>query len=70
MGLQCIFITDRDGAPLIRVVNEKTPEFAMKSSFLSTFTNATDQSSKLGIGRNQTIVCIYSNYQVSCDCTK
>lgn len=26
---------------------------------------ATDQASKLGLGKNQSIVCMYSNYQVS-----
>lgn len=58
-------VTDRDGIPLIRVANEHAPELAMKPSFLSTFTMATDQSSKLGLGKNQTIICMYSNYQVT-----
>lgn len=57
-------VTDRDGIPLIRVANDHAPELAMKPSFLSTFTMATDQSSKLGLGKNQTIICMYSNYQV------
>ncbi|KAG4080074.1 hypothetical protein HA402_014514 [Bradysia odoriphaga] len=64
VGLQSVLVTDRDGIPLIRVANEHAPELAMKPSFLSTFTMATDQSSKLGLGRNQTIICMYSNYQV------
>lgn len=64
VGLQCVLVTDRDGIPLIRVATESAPELAMKPAFLSTFTMATDQSSKLGLGRNQTIICMYSNYQV------
>lgn len=60
-----MLVTDRDGIPLIRVANEHAPELAMKPSFLSTFTMATDQSSKLGLGKNQTIICMYSNYQVT-----
>lgn len=62
--MQSVLVTDRDGIPLIRVANEQAPELAMKPSFLSTFTMATDQSSKLGLGKNQTIICMYSNYQV------
>lgn len=64
VGLQCILATDRDGIALIRVACESAPELAMKPSFLSTFIMATDQSSKLGLGRNQNIICMYSNYQV------
>lgn len=64
IGLQCVLVTDRDGIALIRVASESAPELAMKPAFLSTFTMATDQSSKLGLGRNQTIICMYSNYQV------
>lgn len=62
--MQCVLVTDRDGIPLIRVATEAAPELAMKPSFLSTFTMATDQSSKLGLGRNQNVICMYSNYQV------
>lgn len=29
---------------------------------------ATDQASKLGLGKNQSIVCMFSNYQVRCCC--
>lgn len=57
-------MTDRDGVPLIKVSTESAPELAMKPAFLSTFAMATDQSSKLGLGRNQHIICMYSNYQV------
>jgi len=63
-GLHSILITDRDGVPVISVANEKAPELATRASFLSTFGMATDQGSKLGLGKNKTIICMYSNYQV------
>lgn len=64
IGLYSVIVTDRDGVPLIRIASDKTPELALKPSFISTFTMATDQSSKLGLGKNQTIICMYNNYQV------
>lgn len=63
-NLLCILITDRDGVPILKAVNEKCPELAMRPNFLTTFAMATDQSSKLGQGRNKTIICMYSSYQV------
>ncbi|XP_012134860.1 late endosomal/lysosomal adaptor, MAPK and MTOR activator 3 isoform X2 [Megachile rotundata] len=62
-GLHSILITDRDGVPVISVADEKAPELAMRASFLSTFGMATDQGSKLGLGKNKTIICMYSSYQ-------
>lgn len=50
--------------PVISVADEKAPELAMRASFLSTFGMATDQGSKLGLGKNKTIICMYSSYQV------
>lgn len=64
-GLHSILITDRDGVPVISVADEKAPELATRASFLSTFGMATDQGSKLGLGKNKTIICMYSNYQVN-----
>lgn len=63
-NLLCILITDRDGVPILKAVHEKCPEPAMRPNFLTTFAMATDQSSKLGQGRNKTIICMYSSYQV------
>lgn len=44
--------------------SEKAPESALRPSFLSTFGMATDQGSKLGLGKNNAIICSYTNYQV------
>lgn len=63
-GLHSILITDRDGVPVISVANDKAPELAMRASFLSTFGMGTDQGSKLGLGKNKTIISMYSSYQV------
>ncbi|SPP80035.1 ragulator complex protein LAMTOR3 homolog [Drosophila guanche] len=63
-GLHVIQITDRDGVPLLRVSQEKNVDFALMPSFIPTFTTACDQASKLGLGRNKTIISMYSNYQV------
>lgn len=63
----CIIVTDRDGTPVLNVKADSCLEIglATKPSFIATYTMATDQASKLGLGKNQSIVCMYSNYQVS-----
>uniref|UniRef100_U5EXG3 Putative mitogen-activated protein kin n=1 Tax=Corethrella appendiculata TaxID=1370023 RepID=U5EXG3_9DIPT len=63
VGLHCIFVTDRDGVPLVKII-DKASDVAMKPAFLSTFTLATDQASKLGLGKNKNIITIYADYQV------
>lgn len=63
----CIIVTDRDGTPVISAKADDAPleiGLATKPTFLATYTMATDQASKLGLGKNQSIVCMYSNYQV------
>lgn len=63
----CVIVTDRDGTPIISSKSEDSPSeigLATKPTFLATYTMATDQASKLGLGKNQSIVCMYSNYQV------
>lgn len=66
-GVMCIIVTDRDGTPVLNVKAETAVEIglATKPGFIATYTMATDQASKLGLGKNQSIVCMYSNYQVS-----
>lgn len=63
----CIIVTDRDGTPVISARAEDAPleiGLATKPTFLATCTMAADQATKLGLGKNQSIVCMYSNYQV------
>lgn len=40
------------------------PESALRLNFLATFGTATEQASKLGMGRNDKIISIYQKYQV------
>lgn len=63
-GLYSILITDRDGVSVLSVANEVAPELGMRTNFLSTFTMATEQGSKLGLRKNKSIICMYSSYQV------
>ncbi|XP_044730302.1 ragulator complex protein LAMTOR3-A-like [Chrysoperla carnea] len=63
-GLHCILISDRDGVPVVKVTSDKVPELAQRPTFLSTFALASDQGSKLGLGKNKTLICMYSQYQV------
>ncbi|XP_055836756.1 ragulator complex protein LAMTOR3 homolog [Episyrphus balteatus] len=63
-GLYLILITDRDGVPLLKVSEERNVDFALMPSFIPTFTTASDQAGKLGLGRNKTIISMYSNFQV------
>ncbi|XP_056630596.1 ragulator complex protein LAMTOR3-A [Diorhabda sublineata] len=63
-GLHCILISDRDGVPMLKVSNDKIPEQITKPNFVSTFGLAIDQGSKLGLGKTETLICTYSQYQV------
>ncbi|CAK8686385.1 ragulator complex protein LAMTOR3-like [Clavelina lepadiformis] len=63
-GLVAIVVSDRDGVPVLKVTNDKAPEFALRSGFLSTFPLASDLSGKLGLGKNDYFICCYNNYTV------
>jgi hypothetical protein len=63
-GLYSVIITDRDGVHLLKVNTDKAPEHAMRPNFISTFGLAVDQGSKLGLGKTDTLICVYSQYQV------
>nr|XP_026696692.1 ragulator complex protein LAMTOR3-like [Ciona intestinalis] len=63
-GLCAIVVSDRDGVPVLKVNNEKAPEFALRSGYLSTFPLTSDLSGKLGFGKNNYFICSYSNYTV------
>ncbi|CAO1301815.1 unnamed protein product [Diamesa serratosioi] len=64
-GLKCIIITDREGVPLLKLAkHNKFPELGTRQPFLSTFSVANEQASKIGLGRNETIISIYNNHQV------
>lgn len=49
---------------MLKVSNDKIPEQITKPNFVSTFGLAIDQGSKLGLGKTETVICTYSQYQV------
>jgi mitogen-activated protein kinase kinase 1 interacting protein 1 len=64
-GLKAIVVSDRDGVPLLKISKDnKFPELGTKQSFLSTFSIATVQSSKMMLGRNKSIVLMYKSTTV------
>ncbi|KAG5676139.1 hypothetical protein PVAND_005990 [Polypedilum vanderplanki] len=61
-GLNCVLISDRDGVPLLKLSKDnKFPELGTKQSFLSTFSIATVQSSKMMLGKNKQIILCYKS---------
>lgn len=48
----------------ILVSGEDFHDNVLRPSFLSTFGMATEQANKLGLGRNKSIICMYSKHQV------
>lgn len=66
-GLKVIIISDREGVPLLKLSKDnKFPELGTKQNFLSTFSVANEQSSKMLLGRNKSIICMYKSTLVSC----
>ncbi|KAF2364463.1 Ragulator complex protein LAMTOR3 [Trinorchestia longiramus] len=63
-GLLAIVITDKDGVLIVKVCSKDNPELSQRSSYIAPFASASDQASKLGLGRNNTIVCLYDKFQV------
>jgi len=65
-GLTAIIVSDRDGIPVLKVCEPATPENPMRPKLLSTFSMATEQASKLGLGANRSLVALYGAHQVVC----
>ena len=63
-GLHGIIVSDRDGVPIMKVCDEDCPALAAQPAFLSMFGIATEQASKLGLSKNKSIICMYTNYQL------
>ena len=63
-GLEGIIISDRDGVPVVKALSSDVPEATSRPGFLATFSMATEQASKLGLGANKSLVCVYDNFQV------
>ncbi|XP_036615109.1 ragulator complex protein LAMTOR3-like [Trichosurus vulpecula] len=63
-GLHAIIVSDRDGVPVVKVAKDNAPEHALRHGFLSTIALATNLGSKLGLSKNESIICYYDAYQV------
>ncbi|XP_050442360.1 ragulator complex protein LAMTOR3-A [Adelges cooleyi] len=65
-GLYTIIISDHDGVVIIKASADKSLDnnFNFKHSFLSDFNSASEQAGKLELGKNKTVICFYTNYQV------
>lgn len=64
--MKVIIISDRDGVPLLRLSKDnKFPELGTKQSFLATFAVANEQASKMLLGRNKSMICMFKSTLVS-----
>lgn len=65
-GLKAIIISDRDGVPLFKLSKDnKFPELGTKQNFLATFSVANEQSCKMMLGKNKSILLFYKSSVVS-----
>jgi len=63
-GLSAIIISDREGVPVIKVTTKEAPEFALRSSHLSSFNIASDLCQKLEFGNCEYLICSYTSHTV------
>ena len=63
-GLQGIIVSDRDGVHLVEAKDDSISSGVLKPPFLGTFSIASEQASKLGLGRNKSIISYYTSHQV------
>ena len=63
-GLEGIIVSDRDGVHLVEANDDSVSSGALKPPFLGTFSIASEQASKLGVGRNRSIISYYTSHQV------
>lgn len=63
-GLEGIIVSDRDGVHLVEAKDDTVSAGVLKPPFLGTFSIASEQASKLGLGRNRSIISYYTSHQV------
>ena len=62
-------MSHKDEVPVIKVANDNAPEHALRPGFLTTFALPTNQRSKLGLPKSESIICYCNTYwvvQVNC----
>lgn len=63
-GLLALIITDKDGVVIMKVCRKDNPELSQRNNYIAPFASASEQASKLGLGKNNTIICFYDKFQV------
>lgn len=63
-GLEGIIVSDRDGVHLVEANDNSGSSGALNPPFLGAFSIASEQASKLGLGKNKSIISYYSAHQV------
>ncbi len=63
-GLCQVFITDRDGVPIVHAAAQNSPNTFLRPQLLTAYSVALEQSSKLGLGTQKHMTCLYNGFQV------
>ncbi|KND03984.1 uncharacterized protein SPPG_01432 [Spizellomyces punctatus DAOM BR117] len=62
--LKAVLVTDKDGVILAKATGPDLPDHVLEPAFSATFSVASDQSGKLGFGRNKMIMSTFDEDQV------
>ncbi|TPX65668.1 hypothetical protein SpCBS45565_g05039 [Spizellomyces sp. 'palustris'] len=62
--LKAVLVTDKDGVILAKATGPDLPDHVLEPAFSATFSVASDQSGKLGFGRNKIIMSTFDEDQV------
>jgi len=60
-GLQSVVVSDRDGVSLVKVVHPSINDQSTENSLAAAFAVATDQASKLRMGKNKTLLSFFKD---------
>ncbi|KAJ3415524.1 Ragulator complex protein lamtor3 [Chytridiales sp. JEL 0842] len=62
--LKAILVTDRDGVILIKAESPNLPPRVTKAALSATFSMASDQASKIGLGKTNMVMSVFDEYQI------
>ncbi|KAL1918603.1 uncharacterized protein VTP21DRAFT_2625 [Calcarisporiella thermophila] len=63
-GLKAALLTDREGITLLKFTTNEISSKILSPLLATTFSMTSDQSSKLGLGQNNTIISTFSLHQI------
>lgn len=63
-GLYAIFVTDRDGVPIVKTAMDNSPDVAIRPTFLAAHGAALEQTSKMGLGESKHMICTYNQHKM------